>query len=89
MTTATATIDKYAERRIRHGKTAKDHRNGAKSRSLANQAARAAYTGWCKSTESKAALTSQAVAKYPGHLNMGNGNGAKRRPERRPSKRAK
>jgi len=89
MNTATATIDQYAERRIRRGKTAKDARNGAKSRAAANQAARAAYTGWCKSTESKSAITSQAVAKYPAHLQKGNGNGAARRPERRPSKRAK
>lgn len=79
----------YAARRIRHGKTAKDRRSGAFQRNAANHAARAGYVQWCAETVSKQATTAQAVAKYPSHLNMGNGNGAKRRPERRPARAAR
>lgn len=69
----------YAGRRVRHGKTAKDRRSGALSRALANKASAAE---WHNDKKKGAAL-------FPSELLRGNGNGAARRPDRRPGKAVK
>ena len=72
-------LDIYAERRIRRGKTAKDVRNGLQQRRAKNQAAR---DEWHRDGKKKADA-------FPPELLKGNGNGAARRPERRPGKKAR
>jgi hypothetical protein len=44
--------DMYAQRRIRHGKTAKDHARGSKKNAQANRDAR---NEWCQSAKATAA----------------------------------
>lgn len=69
----------YAARRIRHGKTAKDHRSGAYARRLANMADKNAWHNDNKAT----------AGKFPEQCLKGNGNSSNRRPERRPGKATK
>lgn len=66
------TLDKYAARRIRHGKTHKDRESGAWKNRLENLAMRAA---WINETRSKVYGAGAVPAMHKPH---GNGNSSKR-----------
>ena len=67
-----AVVDLYAEKRVRHGKTAKDRADGATKRNHDNKEVRAA---WVKENASK----STGVTPFPWHTCNGQKTRAMRR----------
>lgn len=66
MTQNAAPVDKFSARRVRHGKTRRDHDSGAWRRCIQNKAERAAWSN----DRSKTA--------FPSHTCKGLGNSSKR-----------
>ncbi len=63
-------IESFAEARIRHGKTKKDHESGAHQRTRANQVARHEWNNEFRGDKNEA----RAVAAFPAHTLGGKGN---------------
>lgn len=60
-----AQMDMYELRRIRTGKTARDHASNAAKRSREHQLARASYTQWCASSQNNNVSSETAWKKFP------------------------
>lgn len=62
-------LDKYAQRRIRNGKTRKDHQSGAHRQRFTNQEERGA---WINETRGKHYGSESVVPKFPKAHGLGN-----------------